>query len=328
MELRLDPATHQALVDRRRRLRSVLTTGPASPEISDLLSRVDAALGRWDAGRFGLCEVCGDPVEEDRLRADPLIRFCVDHLDASERQALQRDLETAARVQRALLPPQDVRTAGWEVRWEWRPHGAVSGDYCDLVPSRSGAGDLLFAVGDVAGKGVAASILSSHLNALFRTLHDLEIPVPEMLFRANRVFCESTGESHYATLAVGRAAPGGEVTWCNAAQTPPLRLSAEGVEICGGSGLPLGMFCESPYLPQSRRLGRGDALLLVTDGVTEARNPAGEEFGVERLAEAARACRRASAAEIARACLDALDAFRGGVPAHDDATLLVLRRAG
>lgn len=328
MEIRLDPATRHALVDRRDRLRTALATGPGVPEIVDLLSRVDAALGRWEAGRFGLCEVCGDPVEEDRLRADPLIRFCVDHLDAAERAALERDLTTAARVQRALLPQQDVIAAGWEVHWEWRPHGPVSGDYCDLVPSRSGAGDLLFAVGDVAGKGVAASILSSHLNALFRTLHDLELPVAEMVFRANRVFCESTAESHYATLAVGRAAPDGEVTWCNAGQTPPLRVGPDGVEVCAGAGLPLGMFCESPYVPNARRLRPGDALVLATDGVTEAADATGEEFGLDRLAAAASAARGESAPAIARACLGAVDAFLGGVPAHDDVTLLVLRRAG
>ena len=139
-----------------------------SPRIQERLAEVfvdqndfvkaGQSLARLDDGTYGLCEVCLDPVEEDRLRVDPLIRFCVDHLDAAERAALERDLGTAARVQRALLPPQDVSAAGWDVRWEWRPHGAVSGDYCDLVPSRSGAGDLLFAVGDVAGKGVAASI--------------------------------------------------------------------------------------------------------------------------------------------------------------------------
>ena len=328
MELRLNPATRVALVERRDRLRAVRSTGPAPPEIEELLSRVDAALGRWEAGRFGLCEVCGDPVEEDRLRVDPLIRYCVDHLDAAERAALQRDLGTAARVQRALLPPQDVRAAGWEVRWEWRPHGAVSGDYCDLLPSRSGAGDLLFAVGDVAGKGVAASILSSHLNALFRTLHDLELPVDEMLFRANRVFCESTAESHYATLAVGRATPDGGVTWCNAGQTPPLLLAAAGVEACHGSGLPLGLFCETPFATVSRSLSPGDALVLATDGVTEARDATGEEFGIDRLALAAAAARGGSAATIARSCLASFDAFRGEIPAHDDVTLLVLRRAG
>jgi sigma-B regulation protein RsbU (phosphoserine phosphatase) len=328
MELRLDPATRETLVDRRERLRSIQASGPAAPEIADLLSRVDAALGRWEAGRYGLCEICGDPVEEDRLRADPLIRFCVDDMDAAERAALERDLGTAARVQRALLPPQDVGSAGWDVRWEWRPHGAVSGDYCDLVPSRGGAGDFLFAVGDVAGKGVAASILSSHLNALFRTLHDLQLPVGEMLFRANRVFCESTGESHYATLAVGRAAPDGAVEWCNAGQTPPLLVSEAGVEACRGSGLPLGLFCDVPYLPVSRRLRTGESLVLATDGVTEARDAAGEEFGSERLGRAAFLARAGSAREIARACLGAFDAHRGGIPAHDDVTLLVLKRAG
>jgi len=327
MEARSDPRLQSELVERRARLREALSSTGAPPELRRLLGQVDAALARWDAGTFGLCEVCHDAVEDDRLQADPLIRFCIDHLDEDERSFLERDLALAARVQQGLLPKKGFVGAGWEVAYRFEPSGMVSGDYCEVLAPRADDERLLLAVGDVSGKGVAASLLSTHLTALFRTLRDLGLSVREMAERANRLFCESIGESHYATLVLGAASADGEVELCNAAQPPPILIAGGRVASIAFAGLPLGMFCTSVFEPRTLRLAAGDALVLYTDGITEARNADGVEFGSGALAEALRNLgSKTSAEETADACLAAVDRHRGAVARSDDRTVLVLRR--
>jgi sigma-B regulation protein RsbU (phosphoserine phosphatase) len=290
------------------------------------LEQVDAALSRFDAGSFGLCETCHDPIEEDRLRVDPLVRFCLDHLDVAEQRALERDLQLASQVQRTLLPNRDMKASAWDIHFRYDALGPVSGDYCDVILSRAAGSGVLVAVGDVSGKGVAASLLSAHLSALFRTLDDVGLALPDMLRRANRLFCESTGESHYATLVLARASVDGNVEWANAAQGAPLLVHDGRVEELPTRGLPLGMFCDSPYRSETVRVSPGDLVVLYTDGVTEGRNPRGEEFGRERLAAALADSRPASAREAAERCFEELTRFRSGTPSSDDVTLLVLHR--
>ena len=112
MEGTVTPVPREALLVRRRRLETVAVHSP-NTEIDRLLHEVDAALHRMDTGTFGLCDTCGDAIESDRLLADPLTRFCLDHLSAREQRALEQDLDLASRIQRELLPKQDRRMAGW-----------------------------------------------------------------------------------------------------------------------------------------------------------------------------------------------------------------------
>src|SRR5512139_3124960 len=103
------------LEDRRRRLHRAVSEVGSRPDLDHLLGEVDRALGRVDEGTYGICETCGDPIESERLVSDPLLRFCLDHLAPHEARALERDLDLAARVQGALLPPRDLLASGWEV---------------------------------------------------------------------------------------------------------------------------------------------------------------------------------------------------------------------
>src|SRR5260370_8803793 len=110
--------------------------------------------------------------------ADPLVRFCLDHLTNAEQRALESDLSLAARNQRALLPKAGLAPDGWDARYHYQPAGMVSGDYCDLFETDGG---LLFMLGDVSGKGVAASRLMSHLHPPFRTLAPTGLPLVRLL---------------------------------------------------------------------------------------------------------------------------------------------------
>jgi sigma-B regulation protein RsbU (phosphoserine phosphatase) len=155
------------IIERRMRLQAAVRSVSAD-YVNDLLAEVDAALEKMESGSYGLCETCHDPIEADRLERNPLARFCLDHLTGDELVAHEQDLALATQIQASLLPDNNVKTGSWETHYRYEPAGVVSGDYCEIL---AGEGDaLFFALGDVTGKGVAASLLMTHLSAIFRSL--------------------------------------------------------------------------------------------------------------------------------------------------------------
>jgi len=312
------------LSERRQRLESARDTAPGDEQVRRLLREVDAALDRMDHGTYGLCEECHDTVEADRLVADPLMTYCLDHLTRPQREALQQDLDLAARVLRGLLPPIRLEFPGYEIVRHYEGAGPVSGDYCDAV--RAEDGRLYFAIGDVSGKGVAASMLMAHLHATLRALVPLDLPLEELVGRASGLFCESALPSHFATLVLGRAGRSGEVEICNAGHVPPLVARGREIERIPATGIPIGMFCESRFAVTRARLSPGDTLLLYTDGVNETRNGAGQEYGIERLSGLLSVGAARPTSDLLATFLGDLAKFRSGAPQADDITLMAIRR--
>ncbi len=323
-----DHLIQSQLRGRRQQLeRAVKRVGPL-PDMTRLLAEVDAALQRFADGTYGLCEVCHDTIEADRLGADPLLRLCLDHLSQPERRALELDLEMARRIQSALLPQPELRLPGWDVHYCYQPLGAVSGDTCDLVRAGS-SGEFHLLFGDVAGKGVAASLLMANLQAIFRTLAGTGLPLEELMERANHIFCEATLPSSYATLVCARGWADGRLEVCNAGHCPPLLLRNGAVEALPPTGLPLGLFCDGGYQPEKIRLAPGDAVVFYTDGFSEAQNSEGEEFGAERLSRVLEHLpTEQGASDMVATALGELRAFTNGAPLHDDLTLMVVKCAG
>jgi len=312
------------LEQRRERLHEALHSPAADASLSELLTAVDTALSRIDQGTFGLCETCHDTIEAERLLADPLVRFCLDHLTSAEQRALESDLSLAARIQRGLLPKPGLVPKGWDVRYHYQPAGMVSGDYCDLFETDGG---LLFMLGDVSGKGVAASMLMSHLHATFRTLAEAGLPLDRMVQDANRIFCESTLAGQFATLVVGRAAHDGSVEFVSAGHLPVLHIRGDGATPNDSTGVPLGMFCDTRFPVHRLALAHGDTLFLYTDGLTEARNRAGAEYGLQRIRTLATQHTGIEPATLISKCLEDLLSFGEGLKQTDDLTLLAVQRA-
>jgi phosphoserine phosphatase RsbU/P len=312
------------LQERRDRLHAALHSPSADASLSQLLDDVDAALTRFDRGTFGLCKTCHEAIEADRLLADPLVEFCLDHLTQEEQRALESDLSLAARIQRRLLPQPGLTPAGWDTRYHYQPAGMVSGDYCDLLETESG---LLFMLGDVAGKGVAASMLMSHLHATFRSLAEAALPVDRMVEQANHIFCESTLAGQFATLVVGRAGADGSVEFVSAGHLPLLHIHAGGATPKDSTGMPLGMFSSRRFPLHRLTLAPSDSLLLYTDGLTEARNRAGEEYGLKRVHLLAAGKDGTEPEELISMYLTDFKRYGEGLKQTDDLTLLVVRRA-
>ncbi|HTP68822.1 MAG TPA: PP2C family protein-serine/threonine phosphatase [Dongiaceae bacterium] len=309
---------------RRERLIDATRQSATDATLRELLSNVDAALARLKTGTFGICEECHESIEADRLLCDPLVRFCLDHLSGEEQRALEKDLALAAGIQRALLPKSDWSVNGWQARYHYQPANLVSGDYCDLIESNGG---FLFLLGDVAGKGVAASMLMSHLHATFRTLAQQHLPLQQMMNHANRLFCESTTAGQFATLIVGCASPEGKVEYVSAGHLPLFHLSSSGVRSREATGVPLGMFSNTEFHVCQLNLALGDKLLLYTDGLTEMFNSQGDEFGVCGVQALAKRHADATPDTVMAACLDQVRTFTGNSRQTDDLTLLVLHRA-
>jgi phosphoserine phosphatase RsbU/P len=314
------------LLERRQRLESVIPGSPEHAQLAQLLSEVDSALDRMDNGSYGICDACHEAVEKERLVADPLVRYCLDHLTAEGRRALEQDLELAAEMQRALLPEQSLRRDGWEIRYHYAPHGAVSGDYVDVILPDGGSNDFFFALGDAAGKGVAASMLMAHLHAIFRTLTASRLPVHQMVERAGRIFRSSTMSPYYATLVFGRANASGEIEISNAGHCNPLFIRNGEVSSLEAGGLPLGLFSDGQYSTETVSLRAGDSLFLYTDGLLEAQSSTGEEFGRQRLVEAAIQNHSLPPEKFIGGCLSSLAHFRRGEQPADDLTMMLIRR--
>jgi sigma-B regulation protein RsbU (phosphoserine phosphatase) len=323
----LKASLHHQLADRRARLeRSVAEVGEA-PDLIRLIKEVDDALVRLDGDGYAACILCHGDVDADVLEANPLTRYCLCDLTPERRRRLEQDLDLAGRIQFGLLPSQNVAFAGWRTHFRYHPEGPVSGDFVDLVARDAGDGDLFFLLGDVSGKGVAASILMGHLNALFRSLIDTGYPVHQLVEKANRIFSESTTSTQYATLVAGRAGASGDIEICNAGHFPPLLVRKHEIAPVDSSGFPVGIFGESPYAVHRIHLAPGDSLFLYTDGVTEARDEAGREYGEDRLIEVLSRSHGVSPATMASHALGDMEGFRGRTPLTDDVTVMVIQRA-
>jgi sigma-B regulation protein RsbU (phosphoserine phosphatase) len=319
-----DSAVRNQLLDRRKAVEGEIERAGRSAELDRLLGEVNGAIIRAEAGTFGLCEVCLEPMEPDRLSADPLVRVCLDHLSASEQRALERDLELAAKIQRGLLPTPYSRAHGWEITYHYQPARIVSGDYCDYLATD--AGELYFMVGDVSGKGVAASLLMSHLHATLRTLILMDLPLEQLMTRASRRFCESALPAQYATLVCGKTTSAGDVEIANAGHPAPLLIRDGRIDRIGASGFPLGMFRNERFEIRRFSASPGATIVLYTDGVTEAEDEQGNQYGEDRLSATASRFAAVNLHELVQGFVKDVAGFAASATRTDDVTVVGVRR--
>ena len=321
----IEPVLLEQVLIRREKLKAAIAAGEANVELIRLLGEVDAAIERIESGTYGLCETCHDPIEADRLMADPLVRFCLGDLTPIQQRALEEDLKMASQVQSELLPKRNLQVDGWQISYHYEPAGPVSGDYCDLVSLDDGS--FYFILGDVSGKGVAASMLTTHLHAMFHTLISIGLPLDQLMERVSRFFCESTLPTYFATLVCGKANSLGEIEICNAGHLPPLLIRGDTITSIEATGLPVGMFCNEQFSVEKVHLNAGDTLFLYTDGLTETQNELRTEYGTDRLWRLINRYHALPPDMLIGACLEDLSTFRARMLKKDDLTIMVISRA-
>jgi len=241
-----------------------------------------------------------------------------------EKRRLEEEMRLAAEMQSSLLPSEPPQVTGYTVSGSNEPCRTVGGDYFDY---ESRAGQVLFALGDVSGKGAAAAMLTTMLRASVRSWWGQD-PFAAAVAQINRTVAENAPLGKYASCVLGRLDPSnGRTRYVNAGHNPPLLVKADGrVEQLDAGGTVLGLFDDAQYVEGFVVLSPGDSLVLYSDGITETTNPGDEEFGTLRLAEAARRHRQGDAPAIEAGILAQLAGFSGGARCSDDRTLLVIKR--
>src|SRR5262249_25811797 len=246
----------------------------------------------------------------------------IDEAQATKRRDAkqQREFEEARLIQRGLLPSTLPQTSGVTLASSWQPANGVGGDCFDVLTLPSGAVGITIA--DVAGKGVPAALLMSNLQAAVRAFaQDGASPAP-VCASVNRLLCRNMASGRFVTFCyVYIDASRRKLTYANAGHNPPLVVRGNGdVDRLVPGGTVLGVFAESGYEQGVLPLAPHDRLVFYTDGITEGRNPAGEEFGEEQLAAVAIRHRTLAADDMLAAVLHDVEQFNAGAY-EDDATL-------
>src|SRR5882672_9182537 len=243
-----------------------------------------------------------------------------------ERERLEREQQVASEIQQRFLPASAPVIAGYELQGISFPCYEIGGDYYDFIQREDGR--LIVALGDVSGKGTAAALLMSCVHAAVHAQADIHNSLAKTIGAVNRYLVESIPANRFVTLFYAELEPKtGALAFLNAGHNPPLIIHAGGtMEQLAPGGLPLGIMPNADYREGRTQLHHGDVLVIYSDGVSEACNPSGEEFGPTRLYEVVARNLDASAGGIRDRIESALTKFCQGTPAADDITLVICKR--
>lgn len=241
---------------------------------------------------------------------------------AQQLEMQAQEMQRAREIQQSLLPKEIPQLEGFEVAAAWRPAREVSGDYYDVF--KLDEHRLGVCIADVVGKGVAAALLMANVQAAVRAYASSAENAAQLCTKVNRLLCENLATGKFVTFLYGVLNNETQTfDYCNAGNVCPVLVSQGTVRSIAVGGAVLGVFPEWQYESANLALGSGDRVLLVTDGITEASDAAEQEFGEEKLAEAALRHSKRTASEISRLLLEEVSAFCDS-HFHDDATLLVI----
>jgi steroid delta-isomerase-like uncharacterized protein len=243
-----------------------------------------------------------------------------------ERAQLERDVRIAADIQRALLPDRRYRSDTADIAAVSVPCRAIGGDFFDYFELPDAA--VGFVVGDVSGKGPPAALLTAVLQGIL-AVHAYGSDSPAVTIeRVNQALARRAIEARFATMFYGVLARDGRLRYCNAGHNPPAVVGASGCQRLDAGGLMVGAFKDAAFEEGAIRLGPGDTLFAFSDGITEAIDPGGEEFGDDRLITAVASATALELPALVDIVLDRVRQFTGDAPQADDMTALALRYVG
>jgi hypothetical protein len=247
-------------------------------------------------------------------------------LEVFDRLSLKSDLEIARDIQTAMLPSGLYADRGIEAIGVTRPANTVGGDFYDILPLPDGR--VIVALGDVAGKGSPAALLMALLLAMMRTLVDEGLESVALMERLNTQIGRHAPSSRFITLMLVTINPAtGEAVAVNAGHLPGLILRGSGqMDRLTEGGMALGMFEGARYRSEAATLAQGDLLVLYSDGITEAENPAGKPFDEEGLTSVVRTYASDGLVDIGRTLIKTVERHARDVRFADDLTVLLARR--
>ncbi len=244
-----------------------------------------------------------------------------------ERERMEHELELATEIQQRFQPSAPPIVEGYEFQGISFSCYEIGGDYYDFIPRHDGK--MLIALGDVSGKGTAAALLMSSLHAAIHAQVSAKSSLDETILSVNHYLAENTPANRFVTLFAAELDPSnGSLKYINAGHNPPLigRVDGSVAQLSSG-GFPLGIIPGAEFEVGETHLNPGEALVVYSDGVSEANNIRDEEFGMERLIEVVRKNLNGSASGMRDKVESALSAFTQTAPANDDITLVIVKRA-
>lgn len=250
-------------------------------------------------------------------------------LELADKVTMKRDLEIAREIQTWLVPSQPPEVACANIAFATRPQNSVAGDYYDaFYPNPEDHEKLMLVIADVAGKSVPAALLMATLQASLRTIAGENAELADLVARLNRYACaHSLNGLRFTTAVLSEYNPATRrLTYVNAGHNAPILRRANGIMgTLETGGLPLGIQSNVKYETASLDLDPGDVLIFFTDGVVEAFNESGEEFGNERWLSAIRSLPDWDAQQSLQFLMQQVDQFVGATRQSDDITCLVFR---
>lgn len=243
--------------------------------------------------------------------------------EATEKARLDRELQLAAEIQRALLPEAVHSGPYFQVAAASLPCRSIGGDFFDYFALPDGR--FSFALGDVAGKGPPAALLSAMIQGAFASQIASADSPATLMAHVNRTLIRRTIQSRFATVVYAALAADGKLTYSNAGHNPPILISRSGVRRLDAGGLLLGLFSHAVYQEETLQMEDGDTLVAFSDGVTEALDVSDEEFGEQRLLACLNERVPCSPELLLGHILATVRAFAASAVQNDDVTALVLR---
>jgi sigma-B regulation protein RsbU (phosphoserine phosphatase) len=247
--------------------------------------------------------------------------------DAARRKVLEKEMALAREIQLTLLPDHLPEIPGYSVFAANDASRAVSGDFYEFQ-GRDQGDEQVIVIADVSGKGMAASLLAASFDALLMGPIEVGQPPDVICSKVSRRLFMKTPPERYVTAFIAALDPAtGRVSYTNAGHNPGLLVRADGtIQRLEANGMPLGLFPAVDYQRVDVTLGPGDLVLLYTDGITEAANPANDEFGLERLQSVVLRHLQDPLVALGAWIENAVEVFADGTPYGDDRTLVMLRR--
>jgi sigma-B regulation protein RsbU (phosphoserine phosphatase) len=295
-------------------------------EVKAHLHVIEASIEKAEEGTLGLCTVCHAHVDPGRLEIDYTATVCLEHYSELERRRLEEELELSAVVQRALLPQITPEIPGVELAAFTRPAAIVSGDYFDFFNYKDGTHGLVIA--DIPGHGVSAGMLMSSLQTAIRTMAPETDSPSEILERINRFYIHNIHFTTFVTIFLARFDPMTHtLTYASAGHNPPAVVNKRSTNVSWlkPTGPAIGLAEEFHSRTEQVMLEHGDVLFLYTDGVTEAFNPALEQFGTIRLGELLGKNVDLGANDLIQTVRQGLEVFGDGHVLEDDTTFVAMR---
>jgi len=243
-------------------------------------------------------------------------------------RVMEREMNIANTVQRGLLPQSSPKIEHYRFFDFYRPAQYLGGDYYDYIVLADGR--LVFALGDVSGKGVAASLLMAKLSAEVRGGLIIESSFAGAMQRLNRIFCDPRWDNRFVTFFFGVLDPTShEVSFHNAGHIPPILVSPDGkAEMLGENniGLPLGVMDDTEYLESLFTIQKGQKLVVLSDGITDAMNAQGDYFAMSGVLKSLSSSSADSVEEFGERLISAVHSFSGRTPQTDDQSLVIVGR--